>query len=278
MLLRKIIGALLAFVVLTSLSAPAQMATAMPLDGGFHRLYDLDFAGAQREFARFEQAQPGNPLGPVAEAAAYVFSELNRLGVLEARFFTDDDTFRSRTKLQPDPTIRRQFNDALARAQAVVARRLAAHGNDRDALFAKTLAAGLQADYTSLIEDRNMAALRLTREATASAQRLLAICPDCYDAYVATGISEYLIGTLSPPLRWLVRLGGYSGDKAQGMEHLRVAADRGRYLAPFARILLAVAYVREKKPEDARRILAQLETEFPDNPLFRRELARLEKH
>lgn len=276
-MMTKKIRTLILVALLLPLLATAQTRLPSSLDAGFQHLYNLDFLGAQREFMIFQQNQPDNPLGPASEAAGYLFSELSRLGVLESQFFTNDSAFRSRTKLKPDPIIHQQFNGALARTEALVDRRLAINPKDRDALFAKTLAAGLRADYTSLIEDRNMAALHLTREATTSAQQLLAVCRDCYDAYVATGISEYLIGALSPPVRWIVRLGGYSGDKAQGMQHLQLAAERGRYLAPFARILLAIAYVREKKPEEARRMLEQLRLQFPGNPLFPRELARLEK-
>ncbi len=267
----------LLFFLLLALFAQAGQPSFSPLDSGFQQLYNLDFAAAQLDFATFEQGQPQNPLGPAAEAAACVFSELNRLGVLESRFFTDDAAFRSRSRLKPDPVMYQRFTSALKRTQALAENRLAADPRNRDALFAKTLAAGLQADYASLIEDRNLAALKFSREATASAQQLLAVCPDCYDAYVATGISQYLIGTLSPPLRWIVRLGGYSGNKAEGIEQLQLAAARGRYLAPFARILLAIAYVREKRPAEARRVLEQLRSDFPGNPLFPRELARLEK-
>ncbi len=266
------------FTLLLPPAAAAETKLSSPLDSGFQRLYNLDFAGAQREFAIFQQNQPDDPLGPASEAAAYLFSELNRLGILESRFFTDDSAFQSRPKLRPDPVVGQRFTSALTRTETLAAGRLARHSDDREALLAKTLAAGLRADYASLIENRNMAALRLSREATASAERLLAICPDCYDAYVATGISEYLIGTLSPPLRWIVRLGGYSGNKKEGMDHLQLAAERGRYLAPFARILLAIAYVREKKSQEARRILEQLREQFPGNSLFPRELARLEKY
>lgn len=265
-------------IALLSISAAAQTRLPSSLDVGFQKLYNLDFAGAQREFATFQQNQPDNPMGPAAEAAGYLFSELSRLGVLESEFFTDDSAFRSRTKLAADLVVRQRFTNALERTGTLVTRRLSNTPTDRDALLAQTLAAGLRADYASLIENRNMAALRLTRDATASARQLLDVCPNCYDAYVATGISEYLIGTLSAPVRWIVRLGGYSGNKEQGIAHLRLVAERGHYLAPFARILLAIAYVREKHPEEARRVLAQLQTEFPGNPLFREELARLEKH
>src|SRR5438445_533509 len=84
-----------------------------------------------------------------------------------------------------------------------------------------TLVNGLRADYTPLFENRSRVALHYTRDATNYARPLLAICGDCYDAYIATGISRYLIGSMSPPLRWILRMGGFSGDKKQGMVELR---------------------------------------------------------
>jgi hypothetical protein len=120
-----------------------------------------------------------------------------------------------------------------------------------------------------------MAALRYTRQATGYAQRLLTLCPDCYDAYVATGISEYLIGSSSAPVRWILRARGFAGDKRGGIKKLQLAAQHGRYLAPFARILLTIAYLRDKQPQRARVLLADLKAQFPQNMLFAWELERL---
>jgi predicted Zn-dependent protease len=100
--------------------------------------------------------------------------------------------------------------------------------------------------------------------------------PHCYDAHVATGVSKYIIGTMAAPVRWLLRLGGVAGDKQAGIAELQITAERGHYLAPFARILLAIAYVREKDKAKALDLLASLRSEFPDNPLFAREIARLD--
>jgi hypothetical protein len=62
----------------------------------------------------------------------------------------------------------------------------------------------------------------------------------------------------------------------QSPEHEKeIAAERGHYLRPFAKILLALAALREKKPKIARKQLQQLAAEFPENPLFSRELAKL---
>jgi len=74
-----------------------------------------------------------------------------------------------------------------------------------------------------------------------------------------------------------LRIGGVSGDKARGISELQTTAAKGQLLAPFARILLAIAYVRDKDKPRAREILLALQSDFPNNHLFPLELARLEK-
>jgi hypothetical protein len=246
------------------------------LDRGFSGLYNLDFVGAQRDFAAWQALHPDDPVGPVSEAAGFLFSEFNRLGVLEAQFYENDSAFADRPKLSPDPGLRQHFEAAIARAENLARARLAKDSKDRDALFALTLSSGLQADYAALIEKRNLASLHFTKEASASAQELLAVCHDCSDALLATGFSKYVIGSMAAPARWILRMGGLPSDKQGGIADLQTTAEHGHYLAPFARILLAIAYVREKNKSSAIELLAGLEREFPGNTLFPREIARLE--
>lgn len=52
-------------------------------------------------------------------------------------------------------------------------------------------------------------------------------------------------------------------------------ADKGHYLRSFAKILLALAALREKKTEVASKQLTELVAEFPENPLFANELAKV---
>lgn len=263
---------------LFSVSAPAADAvfTAPPLDRGFRLLYNLDFDNAHGIFTEWEQTHPDDPMGPTAEAAGLLFSEFHRLGVLESQFFELDKRFENRPKLNPDPEVRKQFQAAIARAEKIARTRLAESPVDEQALFAMTLVNGLQADYAALIEKRNLASLHYTKEATGWADQTLAVDPECYDAHIAGGISKYLVGSLSAPIRWLVRLGGISGDKQAGVKELKLVANRGHYLAPFANILLAIAYVRAHDNQHARELLAQLHDQFPANPLFQREIARLD--
>ncbi len=247
-----------------------------PLDRGFSGLYNLDFAGAQKDFAVWQTQHPDDPMGPVSEAAGLLFSEFNRLGVLEAQFFENDDAFVDRPKLTADPEVHRKFQAAIDRAEKLAHARLEKNPKDRDGLFAMTLSSGLQADYASLIEKRNFASVRFTKEATTNAQQLLAVCPNCYDALLATGFSKYIVGNLIAPLRWILRMGGLPADKQGGLADLQTTADHGRYLAPFARILLAIAYVREKDKPRAILLLTGLQHDFPANGLFARQIARLQ--
>lgn len=256
-----------------------KISVLSPLDRGFFGLYNLDFTGAQKDFADWERQHPDDPVGPVSEAAGFLFSEFNRLGVLESQFYENDDAFAGRPKLTPDSALRDRFQAAIGRAETLAHARLAKDPKDRDGLFAMTLSSGLQADYAALIEKKNLVSLHYTKLASASAQELLAVCHDCYDALLATGFSKYIIGSMAAPVRWLLRMGGLPADKQGGIADLHTTADHGHYLAPFARILLAIAYVREKDNTSALQLLNGLQREFPANTLFPREIAHLQsKH
>lgn len=276
---RIILAALWVCVVFCALARAEDVpnpAIESALDRGFSGLYNLDFRGAQRDFESWQQNHPDDPVGPVSEAAGFLFSEFNRLGVLEAQFYENDDAFVTRPRLSADPEIRKQFLSAIGRAENLSRARLARNSKDPDALFAMTLCSGLQADYAALIEKRNLASLHFTKEASVSAQQLLAVCHNCYDALVATGFSKYIIGSMAAPVRWVLRMGGLPADKQGGIADLQVTADHGHYLAPFARILLAIAYVREKNTSRAVQLLTALHREFPGNTLFVREIAHLQ--
>ena len=266
----------MALLLVVTVAHATETTTLSGLDRGFNRLYDLDFPGGQKEFQSWEQKNPDNPMGPVSEGAGILFSEFNRLGVLEAQFYENDSAFASRKKYEPDVKQHELFEQQLTRAETLGKARLARDPKDHDALLGMTLASGLRADYAALIEKRSLSSLHYTKEASAWADQLLAAHPVCYDGYLAGGISRYIVGSMSAPVRWLLRMGGVSGDKARGISELQTTAAKGQLLAPFARILLAIAYVRDKDNMHAREILLTLKKDFPNNHLFPLELARLE--
>jgi len=249
---------------------------AGPLEQGYRQMYNLDFAAAHRIFTEWEKSHPADAMGPVSDAAAYLFSEFERLHVLESEFFTEDEAFLFRQRnLAPDATVKRDFEAALERARALVSAALARDPDDENAMLAQVLSTGLHSDYLFLIEKRNLTAFSEAKQARRIAKRLMALHPECYDAYLAVGIENYLLSLKPLPVRWALRLGGGQTDKHTGIMLLRITAEKGLYLGPYARLLLAVAALRDKDVATARENLASLAAEFPNNQLYRGELSKL---
>ena len=268
----------LGMVVLWMLLPCSLAAQDTSLDRGFHYLYNLQFNDALAQFSLWQQRFPEDPVEPAAESAAYLFQELDRLGVLELQFFTRSSSLGPPKKLEPDPQTRSRFFEAVERATQKANERLAVNPRDVDAMFAMTLASGQTADYQALIEKRTLASLQSAKRANMWAGMLLAIDPHYYDAYVASGSEKYIIGSLVAPARWMLKLDGVSGDKEEGVRQVTLAAQNGRYLAPLARILLAIAYLREHKDADARTLLVQLRKDFPANIVFQKVLSQMDHH
>lgn len=254
---------------------PAQAPPAPdPIQRVFSRLYNYDFAGAHVLLDAQRQADPNNPLVYSVRGLAYLFAELDRLKILETEFFLQDDNLADGhgRDLQPDPVLRRKLFESLDQAKAKALARLATHPNDRDALFAMCMVSGVTADYTGFVDRRQWRGLMLSKETTRYAAKLLALQPPLYDAYYNVGALEYVVGSLPFFVRWFVRLDHVQGDKRKGIEAMKLVARHGRYYGPFARVMLAVASLREGKLEDARILLAGVAAEYPANPLARREL------
>ncbi len=245
------------------------------LDAGFDLLYELKHAEARAQFEAWQKSHPADPLGSASEAAAYLFEECYRQGVLTSEFFLDNKRFLGKVALKPDPELRAAFFAAAKQAQDLAQLRLTTNPDDTNALFAMTLSLGMQADYASLIDKHQVESLKMAGDADRYAEKLLAVAPDAADAYLTLGAVNYIIGSLPAYKRLFLGFSGIHGDKKAGIKQLEIAAERGHYLRPFAKILLALAALREKNTEVARTQLQELVAEFPENPLFASELAKL---
>lgn len=157
-------------------------------------------------------------------------------------------------------------------------KRIKANPHDVDGLLALTIGDGMESNYDAIIEKKSVPALSLMKQGEQEANAVLAIDPSSQDAYVALGMSNYIIGCLPGYKRAFLFMGGVHGDRVKGIELMQIAADHGRYLSPFAKIMLALAYEREHQPEKARVLLTELSTQFPTNPIFAHELILVDTH
>jgi hypothetical protein len=274
---RFFLSTLLASLALASPSMAASIPSVVPMiQTGYHQMYNLEFDGAHKTFAQFEQQRPDDPLGHVSNAAAYLFAEFDRLNILQSEFFVNDDRFRHAKKLTPDANVRQAFDRELAKAEELANGILARSPQDTDALFANILVMGLRADYAALVEKRYLDSLRVIKNSRETAEKLLAIAPNYYDAYLAIGVENYMLSLKAAPVRWLLSLSGAQVDRERGIQNLRLTAEKGQYLSPYARLLLAVAAMRNKDRTQARDLLTALVHDFPHNKLYSEELAQLQ--
>jgi hypothetical protein len=256
--------------MLVFLSARGANAMApTEIERGFQSMYNLEFEQAHQDFSTWERLHPEDPLGPVSQAAGYLFGEFARLGILESQLFTSDKNFEARSKLAPDPKVRDEFNGAVAKGDQLADAALKQHPEDSNALFAKILALGLRSDYVAMIDKQDFAALRYMKQGRILAQQLLKQKPDEYDALLAVGVENYLTGIKPAPVRWMLSLGGIDPDKQQGIRELQETAAHGNLLKPFAKLLLAVAALRDKNNTQGCDLLRELATAYPRNALYR---------
>jgi hypothetical protein len=240
---------------------------------GFHSMYNLDFTQARQDFAEYEKLHPEDPLGPVSDAAAYLFAELARMGVLESDLFVSDKGYEDRKKPPPpDPQVKVEFDRQLDKGDQLANAALQKNPHDTNARFARVLGLGLRSNYAAFIEKHDMQALKYTEQGRQDADQVLKEDPRMYDAYIALGAENYLTGIQPLPIRWMLQLGGIPADKQVGIHDMQLAADHGDLLQPFGRLLLAVAALRDKDNVKACGLLKGLSEEFPKNPLYGKEV------
>ena len=133
----------------------------------------------------------------------------------------------------------------------------------------------MQADWASLIDRHEYGAFKFSELASKYAKQALAISPTLYDANLAVGIENYMLSLKAAPIRWILGMTGAGTNKAEGVRLLKLTADQGHYLAPFARLMLAVGELRDGRTQEGKAILVGLSQEFPQNTLYQRQIARL---
>lgn len=246
-----------------------------PLDQAFERLYNFDFDRADAILESHLEKQPQDHFAHAIRASSLLFRELDRLAILESEFFADDDRIKDKRKLRPDTALRQSLFASIERARSTADAALKINPQDADAMFSMALSYGIQTDYLALVEKRQIGSLSLAKQSQSWAARALRINPALHDAYLTSGINEYLIGSLPFFVRWFVRMEEVEGDKRKAAQNLERVAVQGRYFGPFARILLSLIYLRESQPDASHAQMQRLARDYPENPLFRKELAKL---
>jgi hypothetical protein len=240
-----------------------------------NRMYNCDFSGAQAIFTEETSKHPEDPLLHAFQASALLFSEFDRLKILELDFYVDDDSVTDRKRLKPNPSMRADIFQATGKTRKLAMTQLGEDPQNTNALFALFVAAGVETDYSVLIEKKYIRSYSLSKETQNYARKLLALNPPIYDAYLSPGILEYVVGNLNFFFKLFVHIDQIKGNKQTSADCLKRVIDHGRYYAPYAKILLSVIYLRDNKPGAALALLKEFERDFPENSLIHKQVIRI---
>ncbi len=222
---------------------------------GIELLYNLEFEGAEREFADIVRLRPDHPVG-------YFFRAMAQWWRILSNF--DDESQDQK------------FYDMLDSVVDMCDKRLEKNSNDVTAMFFKGGAVGfrgrLRANRGKWVGAANdgMVALPLVRKA-------YELDPNNYDVLLGIGIYNYyadLIPEQYPIVKPLMFFFP-NGDRKKGLEQLRIAAERAKYASVEANYFLMQNYFMfEKDYPKSYEIAKKLNARFPRNPVFHRYVGR----
>jgi tetratricopeptide (TPR) repeat protein len=238
---------------------------------GYTALFNLDYTTARRNFQKMIDLAPDDPAGPESYAVSLWFEQLNRTWELKSTLYNDEPETNTKTKV--DPRDVQEFRKWTRRTKQLAEARLRRDPRDVDALYFLGAAEGLEAAFTAGVEEKYMPALRTGSSAVDHHRKVLELSPKFYDAALTIGLQDYVIGSLSLPLRMIASTVGVHGSKKRGLSELEQVARDGQWARDMARVFLIDLYKREKRWDDAIATARDLSARYPRNYLFKLQLA-----
>jgi tetratricopeptide (TPR) repeat protein len=242
---------------------------------GDNHFFNLEYDEAIHDYRKLIDQTPDDPLAYNSLAAAQLYHELYRLGLLESSALRGDNQFLKQTRPKPDPKAKERFEETLLRGRQVAESRLAHNRRDPLALYALGNNYALRGNYEFMVEKSYFSALRNGGKARDYCEQLRKIDPNFVDLYLVLGVHEYVVGSLPLPVKILAAIGGMRGSKQKGEQYVTRVSHEGRFARNEARILLVILYRRERRPLEAAKLLEELIRDFPRNYVLGLELASM---
>lgn len=236
--------------------------------GGFRDIMNLDYDEAQQVFASLEKDYPKHPAPPLYSASIFWLQEMLRRQDLSLNRFIAPTYFSKKTDQTMPPSKRAAFFQGLQRSEALISALLKKDPKDKDARYFLGTAYGLRSSFAITIDHSLSDAFSNGKKAYTCARQLINEDPGYYDAYMATGIYEYVVDSIPWYWKWMAVVIGLRGDKEVGMSQLKLACEKGQYVKNEAQLVLMVMNVREHRYNEARDLSQRLHSQFPKSFLF----------
>jgi tetratricopeptide (TPR) repeat protein len=258
----------------------AQTSDALRLQG-LELAYNLDHDRSLDLLRRAVSLAPDDPAAHRSLASVLLLNMLFRRGAVTVDHYLGSFSRSSVDLPKPPPEADAEFRRHVARASTLAEARVAARPDDAQAHYDLGAALGLRASYVATVEGKLLAGFKAARRSFDEHERVLELDPARKDAGLIVGTYRYVVSTLSLPMRVMAYVVGFGGGRERAILLLEEAA---RYRGPAGRaasasavtsdaatdamFALILVYNRERRHDDALRVLEELRRLYPRNRLL----------
>lgn len=257
--------------VILALFAAGGAAQAPPgahlRDRALELAYNLDHDEAMALLRKDVAASPDDPAAHRTLAAVVWLNLLFRRGAVTVDHYLGSFN-KARVELKkPPPELEAEFKRHVSRAIELARRRVAARPNDPQARYDLGSALAIEASYVATVEGRLLPGFNAARHAYDEHERVMQLDGSRRDAALVVGTYRYVVSTLSLPLRWMAYVAGFGGGRERGIQMLEQAASQQSDAQIDAMFALILVYNRERRYDDALRVIQALRRHCPRNRL-----------
>jgi len=229
--------------------------------------YNLDHEAAMERLRRAVAAAPSDAAPRRTLASVVWLNILFSRGAVTVDHYLGSFTRTQVALKQPPEHLAAEFKRNVAEALSLAQQRVKTNPRDAQAHYDLGAALGLDASYIATVEGRLMAGFRAARRRYDEHERVLELDPSRTDAGLVVGTYRYLVASLPVHMRMLAYVAGFGGGKERGIELLERAVAGSGEARTDAMFALVLVYNRERRFDDALRVLRQLRESYPRNRL-----------
>jgi tetratricopeptide (TPR) repeat protein len=267
---RPVVAAAMAVVLSFVAPAPLPAQTTRELrDRATDLAYNLDHDQAMALLRQAIAQEPGNPANHRALAATLWLNILFRRGAVTVDHYLGGFTQSNVSLKRPPTELDAEFRRESAKAVELSEAETAAHPQDALAHLDLGTALGLQASYMASVEGKLTAGFRAARRSYDECEQAMALDSSRKEPALVVGTYRYIVSTLSLPMRMMAYVAGFGGGKERGVTMIEdTAASPGAENQADAQFALVLLYNRERRYDDALRVLTALRKKYPRNRLL----------
>jgi tetratricopeptide (TPR) repeat protein len=228
--------------------ARSQASVNQDVIRGINLLYDLEFERAEKHFLKVVATQPDHPIG-------YFYLAMVTWSKLSIGFWSPD-------------VVQDYVND-IDRAIAVARKAVQRQNPDSFSYFYLGGALGFKGRF-ELMQYNWLSSAALAWEAIQALKKCGEMDPENKDVLLGLGLYDYYAARLSGVLKFLTYILIHQGDRDEGLQKLRIAANEAVYSATESKSMLAhiYMYMEEEYPE-ALPFVQDLASNFKNNPRYK---------